>query len=73
MKDNINPEHYKAGKIEVIEIMKDQLSAEEFKGFCKGLIIKYLCRADRKNGLEDYKKAQWYLNKLIEVMENEIL
>ena len=31
--DNINPNHYKAGKIEVIEIMKDQLSKEEFKGF----------------------------------------
>ena len=41
-KDNINPNHYKAGKIEVIEIMKDQLSAEQFKGFCKGLIMKYL-------------------------------
>ena len=68
-KDNINPEHYKHGKTEVIDIMIDQLSPEEFKGFCKGLIIKYLCRADHKNGLEDYKKAQWYLNKLIEVMD----
>lgn len=72
-KDNINPQHYKAGKIEVIDIMRDQLSPEEFKGFCKGLIIKYLCRADHKNGLEDYQKAQWYLNKLIEVMSDELL
>lgn len=72
-KDNINPLHYKQGKIEVIEIMEDQLSKEEFKGFCKGLIIKYLCRADHKNGSEDYKKAQWYLNKLIEVMNDEVL
>ncbi len=69
IKDNINPEHYKKGKQEVIDIMIDQLSPEEFKGFCKGLIIKYLCRADYKNGLEDYKKAQWYLNKLVEVMD----
>lgn len=73
VKDNINPEHYKCGKIEVIDIMRDQLSKEEFKGFCKGLIIKYICRADHKNGLEDYKKAQWYLNKLIEVLEDEVL
>lgn len=73
MKDNINPTHYKKGAIEVIDIMRDQLSPEEFKGFCKGLVIKYLCRADHKNGLEDYKKAQWYLNKLVEVMTNEIL
>ena len=70
-KDNINPQHYKHGKIEVINIMQDQLSKEEFKGFCKGLIIKYLCRADYKNKLEDYKKAQWYLNKLIETLEGE--
>ena len=67
--DNINPKHYKHGSIEVIDIMRDQLSCEEFKGFCKGLIIKYLCRADYKNGLEDYKKAQWYLNKLVEELE----
>lgn len=71
MKDNINPNHYKSGKIEVIEIMQDQLSSEQFKGFCKGLILKYLCRADHKNGLEDYKKAQWYLNRLINVMEEK--
>ena len=71
--DNINPQHYKHGKIEVIDIMKDQLSPEEFKGFCKGLILKYLCRADHKNHLEDYKKDQWYLNKLIEEMENGVL
>lgn len=68
-KDAINPSHYRSGKIEVIEIMKDQLSKEQFIGFCKGLILKYLCRADHKNGLEDYKKAQWYLNYLIKFME----
>ena len=68
-KDNINPNHYKHGSIEVIDIMKDQLSPEEFKGFCKGLIIKYLCRADHKNGLEDYEKAKWYLDKLVEVLK----
>ena len=67
--DNINPAHYKHGNIEVIDIIRDQLSPEEFKGFCKGLVIKYLCRADHKNGLEDYKKAQWYLNKLVEEMD----
>ena len=70
MKDNINPNHYKAGQIEVIDIMKDQLSEEEFKGFCKGLIIKYLCRADHKNGLEDYKKAQWYMDCLVKYLSD---
>ena len=69
--DNINPSHYKNGKIEVIDIMKDQLSKEEFKGFCKGLVIKYLCRADHKNGIEDYEKAQWYLNYLVNYLKEK--
>ena len=45
------------------------MTAEEFKGFLKGLIIKYLIRADKKNGLEDYEKAQWYLNYLVKELE----
>ena len=68
---NINPNHYRFGKLEAIEIMKDQLSAEEFKGFCKGLVMKYIMRADHKNGLEDYEKAKWYLDYLIKVMKDE--
>lgn len=71
--NNINPNHYKNGKMDAIDIMKASLTNEEFKGFCKGLIIKYIYRADHKNGLEDYKKAQWYMNKLVEVLENEVL
>jgi hypothetical protein len=41
--------------------------------FLEGNIIKYVSRYKTKNGIEDLKKAQWYLNKLIkEVNENEI-
>jgi hypothetical protein len=69
--DNINPKHYRQGKIEVIKIMEDQLSNEEFKGFCKGLILKYILRADYKNGIEDYEKAQWYLKHLIKKLKGE--
>ena len=68
---NINPEHYKHGRFEAIEIIKDKLSPEEFKGFCKGLILKYIIRADFKNGLEDYEKAEWYLKYLIEDLKDE--
>ncbi len=67
--ENINPKHYRCGKIQVIKIIEDQLSSEEFKGFCKGLIIKYICRADHKNGTEDYEKAEWYLKYLIKKLE----
>lgn len=65
---NINPAHYRGG-IEVIKIIEAKLSKEEVKGFCKGLIIKYLCRADQKNGIEDYEKAKWYLDYLIKYLK----
>lgn len=71
MNNNITPHHYKSGDIyEAINIM----SAYGFiKDFCKGNVLKYLLRAGEKNKdteLEDLKKAQWYLNKLIETTEN---
>jgi hypothetical protein len=70
--DNVNhPTHYTSGGIETIDYLEAKLSQDEFVGYLKGNILKYMSRANLKNGAEDYKKAQWYLNKLIEVMENE--
>lgn len=69
-KDNINPSHYKRLPKETIERIGDNLSLCEFKGYLKGNILKYLDRYENKNGVEDLKKANWYLNKLIEI-ENE--
>lgn len=70
--DMVNhPKHYTAGKIEVIRIMEDQLTAEEYRGYIKGQVIKYITRERHKNGLEDLKKAAWYLNRLIQKMERE--
>lgn len=66
-KDNINPSHYKRLPKETIERIKDNLTPEEFKGYLKGNILKYLDRYQDKNGVEDLKKANWYLNKLIEI------
>ena len=42
-----------------------------FEYYLQGNIIKYLWRYRYKNGIEDLKKAQWYLNKLIETTEKE--
>lgn len=67
----INPAHYRRGKMETIKVIKSQLTVEEYKGFCKGLIIKYICRADAKGGIIDYKKADWYLDELIKTLETE--
>jgi len=59
-KDNINPSHYKQGNIEVIDFILDQRL-----NYLEGNVIKYVSRYKYKNGLEDLKKAQWYLNKIM--------
>ena len=56
----INPPHYQQGSIEVIDFILDQ----NFN-YLEGNIIKYVSRYRYKNGLEDLKKAHWYLERLI--------
>ena len=69
-RDNVNsPSHYKKGDIECIDGIKSSMSIEAFKGYCKGSILKYIWRYEEKGGVESLKKALWYLNKLIEVVE----
>ena len=68
--DNVNhPKHYTSTKIETIDIIQDKLTAEAFEGFCIGNVLKYVTRYKLKNGLEDLKKARWYLDKIISVQE----
>ena len=68
MKDNVNnPAHYKKSDVECIDAISSALSPDEFKGYCKGNILKYVWRENHKGKKEDLKKAQWYLNKLIEI------
>ena len=43
-KDNINPNHYIFGGIETIEYLKAKLTAEEYRGFLKGNVLKYVSR-----------------------------
>ena len=62
-----NPEHYCSGNIECIDAIKAQLTQEEFTGFLKGNIAKYLWRESRKGcGTEDIEKLIWYAQKLLE-------
>ena len=61
-------EHYQ-GLIEAIDYINDKLADEGFEGFCIGNVIKYVSRYRDKNGVEDLKKARYYLQKLINVME----
>lgn len=64
-----SPSHYTQGELEVIDILKDKMTKEEFEGFLKGNILKYTFRENIKNGTEDMKKAAWYTAKLIEFRE----
>lgn len=59
------PDHYNQGNIECIDYIKSILTEDEFNGFLKGNIIKYLYRANKKNGEEDRLKAENYTNYLI--------
>ena len=51
--------------------MEDQLTPEEYRGYAKGQVLKYITRERGKNGLEDLKKAQWYLNRLIAYLDKQ--
>lgn len=70
MNDNVNhPKHYETGRFECIEVMEEALGIEAVRGFCLCNAFKYIYRCRNKNGLEDIKKADWYLKKLIEIEE----
>lgn len=64
--DKINPNHYKTGGIETIDYIRAKSTREQYKGYLLGNVIKYISRYQDKNGTEDLKKAEWYLQKLIE-------
>ena len=66
-----HPSHYETGKFECIDVMEEALGRDVVKGFCIGNAFKYLYRAKRKNGLEDLKKAQWYLNRVISMEDSD--
>ena len=77
MSDNINPEHYKPGGIETIEYIRAKMTKEEFYGYIKGNVMKYVSRVDKKSDklldkIDDLKKAQWYLERMIQVHQEEI-
>jgi len=70
MTDPVNhPAHYTQGGIECIDAIAAALGAG-FRPFLQGQVIKYLWRFEHKNQAEDLRKAQWYLNKLIDEVEN---
>lgn len=56
-----HPEHYTSGGIECIDAIRAALTPEEFRGYCKGNIIKYTWRERLKGGDQDIDKAGKYI------------
>lgn len=70
--DAVNhPSHYCVGGIECIDVIKATTKGmNAFDAFCQGNAMKYLFRWHFKNGVQDLKKARWYIDKLIEIQES---
>jgi hypothetical protein len=65
-----HPPHYtEGGGVECIEAIESSLTTEEYRGYLKGNIQKYCWRERHKGGTESLKKAQWYLERLIQLDE----
>ena len=70
--DMVNhPAHYTQGGIECIDALKAAtVSKTGIEAVCTANAIKYLWRYEEKNGIEDVKKARWYIDRLIKELEN---
>jgi len=68
--DEVNsPKHY-TGDIECIDAIEATLTPEEFYGYLRGQVIKYVWRCNYKGKrLEDLEKAEWYLKKYINILK----
>lgn len=66
MTDLVNhPPHYTQGGVECIDGIDAALGPEGFEAFCTGNAMKYLWRWRHKGGVEDLRKARWYLDRAI--------
>lgn len=67
-----HPSHYTKGRIECIDAIDSATVGKSgIEAVCVANLIKYLWRYEEKNGLEDVKKAKWYINKLISELESK--
>lgn len=69
--DEVNePTHYNYGKFETIDVIVDTLGEYEAISYCHGNVLKYTMRMWHKGKpITDCKKARWYMNKMIELLE----
>ena len=65
----VHPNHYNRTSVEVIDTIKGMSTTSEYRGFLIGNIVKYISRYSMKNGIEDIKKARYYLDLLEKDLE----
>ena len=63
--------HYKDMAVQPWVAMESWMTPEQFAGFLRGNAIKYLARCDVKGGIDDIKKARHYIDKLVEIRNDE--
>ena len=63
--DVSSPFHYNSGNIECIDAIKAASSKEEFEGYLRANVLKYIWRFRYKDNIKDLRKAKWYLDRLI--------
>lgn len=73
MRDEVNsPDHYTHGGIETWDYILAKLGRTGALWYCIGNVLKYASRAPYKGkALQDWKKAQWYVNRIVELLEKD--
>lgn len=68
----VDPAHYRTGNFECIDVMLETQGKRATQDFCLLNAFKYIYRHDKKNGVEDIKKAQWYIDKYLELEDKDM-
>ncbi len=66
-----HPSHYETGKFECFDVMREVFGDEAVQDFCKCNAFKYLYRHTRKNGVEDIRKAKWYIDHYVQIEDEK--
>ncbi|MEN9861441.1 MAG: hypothetical protein RLZZ515_1923 [Cyanobacteriota bacterium] len=62
-----HPPHYRQGAVECIDAIHASLGDDGFLAYCQGNATKYVWRWRHKGGVEDLRKAAWYIAEMIKV------
>lgn len=68
--DVSKPEHYNSGDIECIDAIEAASTWEEYQGYLRGNVLKYIWRYRYKDNVKDLRKAMWYLERLIKFIQD---